>query len=92
MGNIPEIGWLPLQTMALTDDLPSVEQMRLEAEHEAPPRRILAIVAQWLESATSWPYTFKGCHPVKEWRRPTKEELFKARIFYGKISPDGKPK
>lgn len=77
-------GWFPLLTMALKDDLPSKEQMRLEAEspETAPPRATLAIVAQWPESETKWPYTFKGCHPVKQWRKPTEEELVKARHFY----------
>ena len=79
-----EPDWFPLQTMAMKDDLPSAEQMRLERESPAtaPPRAVLLIVAQWPESELSWPYTFKGCHPVKQWRRPTDDELIKAKHFY----------
>jgi hypothetical protein len=84
MANITEIGWFPLQVMALKDDLPSLEQMLLEKEspESAPPRAIAGYVAQWPESKGHWPYTFKGSHPVKEWRKPTYEELTKAKQFY----------
>ena len=46
-------------------------------------RRLL--VAQFPESATSWPFTFQKCHSAKEWRRPTAEEMEKARKFYGEF-------
>ena len=79
------IGWFPLQTLYLRDDLPTGEEMAREAAGEVmPPRRVLAVVAQWLESETSWPYTFQQCHPVKQWRRPTEQEMARAQVFYGK--------
>ena len=86
MGNISSgIGWFPLQTMYLRDDLPSREEMdRAAAGEVMPPRPVLAVLAQWPESEQSWPYTFKGCHPVSEWRRPSDEEKEKALHFYGK--------
>ncbi len=85
MGHHKDLGWFPFQTKAMRDDLPSAEQLRLEREspETAPPRRVLAIVAQWLESERSWPYTVQNCHPVKMWRKPTAEELAKAKHFYG---------
>lgn len=85
MGNIPGgIGWFPLKTLYLRDDLPSREEMAREAAGEVmPPRPVLAVLAQWPESDKSWPFTFKNCHPVKEWRRPTDEEMAKALHFYG---------
>jgi hypothetical protein len=70
--------WFPLKTMALRDDLPRGGETLANSQ-----RRLLAIVAQWPESEKSWPYTFKGCHPVKRWRRPTEDELRRAKIFYG---------
>lgn len=90
MGNIGNrIGWFPLQTRALKDDLPSLEQMRLEKEspETAPPRATLAIVAQFPKSKTSWLYTFQSCHPVNEWRHPDEDEMRRARIFYGLDKP-----
>ena len=80
------IGWFPLETMALKDDLPSFEQLRLEREspENAPPRKTLAIVARYPLNEKNWPFTFKGCHPAKRWRRPTDAELTQARKFYGK--------
>ncbi len=85
MANIPEIGWFPLRVKALVDDLPSAEQLHAEAvsPETAPPRRILAYVAQFPESETSWPYLFPGNHPAKEWRRPSMDEMAKADRFYG---------
>ena len=84
MANFPDgIGWLPMETLALRDDLPSKEQRRLEYEHEAPPRKILAIVARLPLRDGSWPYVFKGTHPAKEWRRPTADEMKRARVFLG---------
>jgi len=84
MGHHEQLGWFPFQTKAMKDDLPSAEQLRLEREapESAPPRRTLAILAQWLESDHNWPYTFQNCHPVKEWRKPTEDELKRARHFY----------
>jgi hypothetical protein len=83
------IGWFPMQTMYLRDDLPTREEMAREAAGEVmPPRKVLAIVAQWPESETSWPYTFQGCHPAKQWRRPDEDELRRALIFYGKTPND----
>lgn len=85
MGNNVDLGgWFPFLTKALRDDLPSAEQLRLERESPAtaPPRAVLGILAQWPMTKDSWPFTFKGSHPVKEWRRPTEEELKKARHFY----------
>lgn len=88
MGHHIDLGWFPFLTKALRDDLPTKEQLRLEAEspETAPPRAILMIVAQWPESKSSWPYTVKGCHPVKVWRKPDEEELKRAQTFYG-ITP-----
>jgi len=79
------IGWFPMQTMYLRDDLPSKEE--IEEERRSGVKWIgkpLVIVAQWPESETSWPYTFQQCHPVKRWRRPTEDETRRAMIFYGK--------
>lgn len=86
MGNVSAVGWFPFYTKGLEDDLPSREQMRLEKEspETAPPRTILCIVAQWLESDKSWPFLFKSNHPAKEWRRPTEDEECRAKVFYGK--------
>lgn len=84
IGYIEGVGEFPFKTMFLRDDLPTREMLRIEQEEPlaAPPRRTLALVAQWPESEKSWPYTFKRCHPVKRWRRPTEEELAKALHFY----------
>src|SRR5437762_2936087 len=68
------IGWFPMQTMYLRDDLPSREEM--EEERRTGVKWIgkpLAVVAQWPESETSWPYTFQKCHPAKRWRRPNED-------------------
>lgn len=65
--------WFPLRAMALRDDL--------DSKNPNPP--VLAIVAQFPESETSWPFTFRQCHPAKRWRRPTDEEKEKAMKFYG---------
>lgn len=73
MGYHDALGWFPFQTMALRDDLVPAGEVG----------RVLTIVAQWPESKDSWPYTFRGCHPVKQWRRPNADELEKARKFYG---------
>src|SRR5579872_6301879 len=69
MGNVEAVGWFPFRTMALKDDLPSKEQMRLEREspETAPPRAILCITAQWLQEDSNWPYLFKSNHPAREW-------------------------
>jgi len=79
-----DLGWFPFRTMALKDDLPTSEQLAIEASDpaNAPPRATLAIVAEWAFSAEHGAYTFKGCHPVTQWRRPTLEEMAKARHFY----------
>lgn len=77
-------GWFPLRSKYLRDDLPTREEMAREAAGEVmPPRKVLAIVAQWPESEKSWPFTFKGCHPAQLWRRPTEDEMRRAKIFYG---------
>lgn len=74
MANFESVGWFPIQTMYLRDDLPTVEEMAREKSGEVmPPRKVLAILAQFPESENSWPYTFKSCHPAKGWRRPTDE-------------------
>lgn len=65
--------WFPIRTLALRDDL--------DAKNPNPP--VLAIVAQFPESQTSWPFTFRQCHPAKRWRRPTDDERKKAQVFYG---------
>lgn len=84
--------WIPMLTDEMKDDLPSQEQLRLEKEdpENAPPRKTLLIVAQQPvpPEAGVWPYTFQGCHSATKWRRPTDEELEKARIFHG-ISKEG---
>jgi hypothetical protein len=86
MGNMGKPGageWFPLKTAPLRDDLPSPEEIAREKAGEVmPPRAILAIVAQWPKSETEWPFLFKGNHPVKEWRRPTPDELQRAKRFY----------
>jgi len=69
MGFIEPIGWFPMKTKGLIDDLGSNE--------------CLAILAQFPKSKDDWPFTFKGCHPATKWRRPTDEEMSKAKIFYG---------
>jgi hypothetical protein len=69
MGFIDSVGWFPMRTKELTDDLGS--------------GACLAILAQFPESASSWPFTFQGCHPVKLWRRPTGDEMERAKVFYG---------
>ena len=63
--------WFPLRARLLKEYPPDV------------PHLEMPIIAQWPESDKSWPYTFKGCHPVKRWRKPTEEELAKAQHFYG---------
>ena len=76
MARFESIGWFPIRSKYLRDDLPTREEMAREAAGEVmPPRKVLAIVAQFPESATSWPFTFQKCHPAKEWRRPTAEEM-----------------
>lgn len=90
LGDVKEIGWFPFQTKYLRDDLPSLDEIKREESGEVmPPRRVLAIVAQFLESDTSWPYLFKGNHPAKEWRRPDVDEMSRARIFYGLDKEEG---
>lgn len=75
--------WFPIKCKALRDDL--------DAKDPNPP--ILAIIAQFPESETSWPFTFRHCHPAKRWRRPTDEEIAKADKFYGlsEIQKSGQP-
>ncbi|HEY1171014.1 MAG TPA: hypothetical protein VGH19_06545 [Verrucomicrobiae bacterium] len=79
------IGWMPMQAMELKDDLPSVEQMRLEKDNPltAPPRATLAITAQFPQPDGCWPYLFPGNHPVKAWRLPVGDELSRAKKFLG---------
>jgi len=82
------IGWFPLRTMYLRDDLPTLDEIRRQLAGEVmPPRAILAIVAQYPESENHWPFTFKGCHPVSQWRRPNADELKRAQVFYGIAQP-----
>ena len=69
MGNIGK-SWFPLR-VKLLKEYP-------EGEAHLP----MPLVAQYPQSETNWPYTFEGCHPVKEWRKPTEEELAKAIVFY----------
>ncbi len=69
MGNIGT-SWFPLR-VKLLKEYP-------EGEAHLP----MPLVAQYPQSETTWPYTFEGCHPVKEWRKPTEEELAKAKAFY----------
>ena len=85
MGWFEDVGWFPMKTMFLRDDCPTLAMLRIEQEEPlaAPPRRPLALVAQFPESAASWPFTFQKCHPAKKWRRPDEDELFKALAFYG---------
>ena len=84
MAKFESVGWFPIRSMYLRDDLPTLEEIAREAAGELmPPRKVLAIVAQFPESEKRWPYTFKGCHPVKEWRRPSADEMEKARKYYG---------
>lgn len=83
MADFKSIGWFPIRTMYLRDDCPTAAEMAREAAGEImPPRPVIAIVAQFPESETSWPYTFQACHPAKQWRRPTVEELARAKHFY----------
>ena len=64
--------WIPMLTDELKENLPTPN----------------LIVAQFPESNKSWPYTFQGCHSVNKWRRPTDEELEKAKKFHGISSKD----
>lgn len=77
MGFVDAVGcWFPLKAKALLGDLP---------DDAATFGKPIGIVAQWPDSKNSWSYTFKGCHPVKRWRKPTQAELTRARHFYGMI-------
>lgn len=69
--------WFPLK----------VKELKGDTEGHADFGRTIAIVAQFPESTTSWVYLFQGNHPVLRWRRPTEDELRRARQFYQ--IPDG---
>ncbi|HEY3898952.1 MAG TPA: hypothetical protein VGM54_10085 [Chthoniobacter sp.] len=76
MAYLEEMGcWFPLKARLLKKYAPGV------------PHLPMPIVAQWPESIQRWPYTFQRCHPAKRWRRPTEEEMAKARNFYGEETP-----
>jgi hypothetical protein len=65
--------WFPMRAKYLLGDDPSNVDT-----YQKP----IALVAQFPESETSWPFLFKGSHPVNQWRRPTEAELEKAKTFY----------
>lgn len=76
MGWIEEMKhWFPLRVKELKDDL--------QGPDFGKP---IAIVAQFPVSPDSWPYLFRGNHPVTQWRRPTEQELAKAKTFYGLLT------
>lgn len=71
MGKVSDGDWFPMQAKLLKE-YPKGE-----------PHLPMPIVTRYPQSATNWPFTFKGCHPVNEWRKPTPNELSNARKFYG---------
>jgi hypothetical protein len=70
-GEIPGVGWFPMRVR------------RWKEYPEGVPHLPMPLVAQFPESKTSWPFTVQGCHPAKSWRRPTDDEMRRAKIFYG---------
>lgn len=87
MAQFDSIGWFPIRIMYLRDDLPTPSDLDYEKAIGYPlQRRVIAIVAQHPESATSWPYTFERCHPAKAWRRPDNDEMARALVFYGLLT------
>jgi len=68
--------WFPLKAVELKGDLEDMKKS-IPTEHFT-----LGIVVQFPMSDESWPFTFKQCHPVEKWRRPTEDELRRARAFY----------
>lgn len=69
--------WFPLKVKELKGDL---QDMTATIPDETVT---IAIVAQFPESETSWPYLFRGNHPVNQWRLPSEEEMVRAKHFYG---------
>lgn len=71
MGNIPDVGWIPMKAKYLLNDLPP------------DVGKPLAIVVQFPESEKSWPFLFSGSHPAKQWRHLTEDEKILTQRFYG---------
>lgn len=72
--------------MAWIEDIDAWFPLRAKLLKEYPegePHLPMPIVAQFPENDKNWPFTFKGCHPFKTWRKPTAEELSLADKFYG---------
>ena len=70
MGKINDVDFFPMKARLLKE--------YPEGEAHLP----MPIVVQYPKSDTDWPYTFEGCHPIKEWRKPTAEELKQAEHYY----------
>lgn len=84
IGYVDGVGWMPFQTMFLRDDLPTQQDMAEEKRTGVKwIGKPLAVVAQLPERDGSWPYLFKGSHPVSRWRRPDADELRRAQVLYG---------
>lgn len=71
MGKVNDVDFFPMKAKLLKE--------YPEGERHLP----MPIVVQYPQSDTSRPYTFKECHPIKEWRKPTDEELTQANHYYG---------